>query len=442
MRHGGSAKEMIMIGSKHELDVYLGDKIIAKLTLVNDELYWYYCPYWQKSGYPVSPHLPLDGEIPPINVQRFLRNLLPEGNALEELIHTFYLSKGNTFGLIGALGSDTPGSLVFRSQYEVSKTKSSFRVIHDQELEQRLDYRDDHSLIIWDGKPRLSVAGVQDKINVLVNKDNQVGFGEGDLCSTHILKFEKKKLAHLVLNEYITMQLAYLCGINVANVKLLRYGKNPALLVERFDRKLISQIKIKRRHMIDGCQALNLPPEYKYERNFGSGRDVAHIRDGVSLKKLFEFTNMCENPALTKQQMLDWVLFNVLIFNCDAHGKNISFFIGARGLSLTPFYDLVNIKMYPEFEHDLAMALGDEFDGNNIGAYQLADFTDTCQLPRSFVANRLKYLCKKLRAAIDGYHLAGINADESVYLNQYKAMIQKRCNYFLKEADGIISIVF
>ncbi|WBV72193.1 HipA domain-containing protein [Legionella pneumophila] len=90
---------------------------------------------------------------------------------------------------------------------------------------------------------------------------------------------------------------------------------------------------------------------------------MAHIRDGVSLPKLFDFANQCINPAKTKQQILDWVLFNVLIFNCGAHGKNISFFVGVNGISLAPFYDLVNIKMYPEFEHALAMALGDEFDG-------------------------------------------------------------------------------
>lgn len=61
---------------------------------------------------------------------------------------------------------------------------------------------------------------------------------------------------------------------------------------------------------------------------------------------------------------------------------------------------LVNIKMYPEFEHGLAMALGDEFEENNINAYQLADFADTCQLPRLLVAKRLKYLIGKLTVAL------------------------------------------
>ena len=77
---------------------------------------------------------------------------------------------------------------------------------------------------------------------------------------------------------------------------------------------------------------------------FGSGRDVAHIRDGASYPKLFEFTNQCLNPALTKLQILDWALFNMLIFNYDAHSKNISFFVGPNGTTLAPFYDVPKQK--------------------------------------------------------------------------------------------------
>lgn len=58
----------------------------------------------------------------------------------------------------------------------------------------------------------------------------------------------------------------------------------------------MQQSKIK----YDGCQTLNLPPDYKYERNFGSSRDVAHIREGLSFQKLFSFADQCENPIATK----------------------------------------------------------------------------------------------------------------------------------------------
>jgi len=424
----------------HELNVHLGKDIIARLVLVNDEIQMHYSADWQQKGHSVSPHLPLNDSIPPLNVQRFVRNLLPEGSGLEELIGAFHLSKYNTFGLIHALGEDTPGSLVILSPDKPYPPPTTFRPLAEAELAQRLDKRDEFGLVIWDGKPRLSVAGVQDKLNIVFNNKNQIGFGEGALCSTHILKFEKQKLSHLVLNEYISMQLAKQSGLNVANVDLMRIGNHPALLVERFDRQLNPANDVMRRHIIDGCQALNLPPDYKYERNFGSARDVAHIRDGASLKLLFSFAEQCKNPALTKQHILNWVLFNLLIFNSDAHAKNISFFVSKSGMSLAPLYDLVNIKMYPEFEHELAMGLGDEFDTNSIHAYQLADFADSCNLPRRLVATNLKLLIKSLSVALPNLKNLKINDDEREYVNKYITMVEARCEYLNVEAESITSV--
>lgn len=429
-----------MSGNENHLTIILGKHPIATLSLSNDQLQWRYMPNWQASGYAVSPHLPLNTDIPSVNVQRFLQNLLPEGPALEELIQSFRLSRTNTFALVRALGFDTPGSLVITPRLSIPQ-EPEFRLITKSDLEQRLMNRDTQSLIIWDGKPRLSVAGVQEKINILINDQNQIGFGEGALCSTHILKFEKQRLSHLVLNEFVTMQLAQYCGLNVAKVDIMRLGLYSALLVERFDRKFISMSEVKRRHIIDGCQALNLSPDYKYERNFGNSRDVAHVRDGASLKKIFAFADQCMNPALTKQQLIDWVLFNILVFNYDAHGKNISFFVGSKGMSLTPFYDLVNIKLYPEFEQELAMAIGDEFESDAIKAYQLADFADSCRINRSLVAGRLQFLIKKLRAGCD--HILdslSVNEEEETYLRRYRTTVLERCMHLQEQLGQIASI--
>lgn len=433
-----------MIGNKHALDLYLGkDNLIGELILSNDDqLFWQYNERWQQTGFAISPHLPLNNDISSVNVNRFLRNLLPEGNGLDELVAHFHqLSKNNTFGLMLALGLDAPGALIMLASGQIFPTEGKFLAISDTVLEKRLNAREENGLIIWHGKPRLSVAGVQDKINVVANEDGQLGFGEGSLCSTHILKFEKQKLSHLVLNEYFTLQLAKQCGLNVADAKLMRYGKNPALLIKRFDRQFVSTNKVLRRPVIDGCQALNLSPEYKYERNFGSSRDVAHIREGVSFQKLFSFANQCTNPGLTKQQMLDWTLFNLMVFNYDAHGKNITFFVSEQGLSLAPFYDLINVKMYPHFEQEMAMALGDEFNSNTVNAYQLADFADTCQLRRSHVTNRLKLIANRLILNLQKeMNLIVGDREEIHYLQKYQLMVMERCNHLLSQSDEIMSI--
>lgn len=430
-----------MSGNNNELTVYLGKHPIAKLSLTNDELHWHYNPAWQASGFAVSPHLPLTNEIPPTHVLRFLRNLLPEGDALDVFTSKYHLSKNNTFGLIRALGEDTGSALIMLDPKEPYPPSPSFRLITESELIARLDERDKFNIMIWDGKPRLSVAGVQEKINVVLNQHGELGFGEGSLCSTHLLKFERKALPHLVLNEYLTMQLAKQAGLTVANVKIKQFGKHTTLLIERFDRQLETNNEVKRRHLIDGCQALNLMPEYKYERNFGSGRNVAHIRDGVSLKQLFNFANQCENPAVTKQQILIWVLFNLLVSNYDAHGKNISFFVDMNGISLAPFYDLVNIKMYPQFDHDMAMALGDEFNSDQICAYQFADFADACQLSRSFVVKQLNSVIEKIRSAMEGdLSTLPSNQNEKTYFNQYKSFVLTQCERVANESRDCLSI--
>jgi hypothetical protein len=50
----------------------------------------------------------------------------------------------------------------------------------------------------------------------------------------------------------------------------------------------------------------------------------------------------------------------------------------------TPFYDMLCVMMY-DFDHHLAMAYGDEFNTNEVFAYQLREFAEDieikCELP-------------------------------------------------------------
>lgn len=422
------------------LDIFLGQEKIAELQTTNTQLIWNYTSNWREHGYPISPHLPFLQNIDPTNTQIFLRNMLPEGRAFDDLITYSHVSRGNTFALIRIIGSDTSGALILLPSGSSLPENSGFRMITPEELQDRLDKREHFNLQIWDGKPRLSLAGVQDKLNVFVDRYHIIGFGEGKLCSTHILKFETHKLAHLVLNEFVTMSLAQSCDIDVAKVEMLRFGKHPALLVKRFDREFHSSDDVIRKQVIDGCQALNLPPEYKYERNLGGGRDVAHIKNGASFAKLFKFAEQCNNPALVKMKIIDWAFFNLLVFNCDAHGKNISFFINKNGMSLAPFYDLVNIRMYDNFNQELAMSIGDEFDADNINTYQIIEFAEMCNISRSFIADRLQIMANKIIVSIEfiiNSNKSSADAEEKEYLDKYQKLVTNRCKYFLGKITDI-----
>ncbi len=408
-----------------------------------------YTEDWQQNGFAISPRLTLDNNHDASVTYNFLDNALPEGQARLLLAERAGVSEKNVFSQIREIGEDLSGAVTFAPNgIEQIENEPIFRLLSERELENRLDIKDDVGLLTWDDKPRLSVAGVQDKLNVFINENGDIGFGDGALCSTHILKFEKKNCLNLVLNEFFCMKLSAAVGLPTAEVEFIRFGKHPALIVQRFDRKYGPESKqVLRRHVIDGCQALNLPRDYKYERNLGDNRDVQHIRDGASLPKLFEFTQSMSSPAQSTQWLINWQLFNLIISNYDSHGKNVSLFWGKEKSSFTPAYDLVNIAMFPQFKHVLAMAMGDEFDPNDINAYQLADFAETCEIDKKLLARLLSGLVDKVVTTLtdtsfipDLVQFNKFSKQEQVYLEKLKNNVMSNAKH-LKSQASLISII-
>ena len=408
-----------------------------------------YTEDWQQNGFAISPRLTLDNNHDASVTYNFLDNALPEGQARLLLAERAGVSEKNVFSQIREIGEDLSGAVTFAPNgIEQIENEPIFRLLSERELENRLDIKDDVGLLTWDDKPRLSVAGVQDKLNVFINENGDIGFGDGALYSTHILKFEKKNCLNLVLNEFFCMKLSAAVGLPTAEVEFIRFGKHPALIVQRFDRKYGPESKqVLRRHVIDGCQALNLPRDYKYERNLGDNRDVQHIRDGASLPKLFEFTQSMSSPAQSTQWLINWQLFNLIISNYDSHGKNVSLFWGKEKSSFTPAYDLVNIAMFPQFKHVLAMAMGDEFDPNDINAYQLADFAETCEIDKKLLARLLSGLVDKVVTTLtdtsfipDLVQFNKFSKQEQVYLEKLKNNVMSNAKH-LKSQASLISII-
>ena len=401
-----------------------------------------YAPSWlEGGGFPVSPHLK-PGESASESVKRFLANLLPEGRWLEELSVSSHISRANIFGLVAAIGAETTGALTFRMGGEPEGgLLTSFRPVTSDELAERISQRQNVSIAVWDGKPRLSVAGVQDKLPLLIRSDGQMGFGEGELASTHILKFGTARALHLVINEFICMQLAKGMKLPVAEVSLARFGE-PVLVVRRFDRELSDETVI-RRHLIDGCQMLDLPPTYKYERPFGKGGDAAVIRSGANLPDLFASCRICRVPAAAMRDMLNWVLFQLLIGNSDAHGKNISFFVGPAGIDMAPAYDLLNLDMYAaEYDRDFSMAIGDAFAPEDISPWELAEMCERCGLQKRLVAKTLTTMSEKLIKAMDTVNLSGLlPGEETEFARELLDKIRKNVERYLPYAQQLPKIV-
>lgn len=368
-------------------------------------------------------------------VKRFLMNLLPEGKGLDDLSAMMHIFKGNVFGLIKAIGAETAGALSFHAAPDETE-ETAFREISQEELRERIRERRGTPITLWDGKVRLSVAGVQEKLPVLITPDGRFGFGEGKLASTHILKFCRYADEHVVLNEHLCMTFARRLNLPAAETEILRFDE-PVLNVKRFDRILMED-RVERNHIIDGCQMLDMPPFYKYERVYGDGRDVQNFREGVSLAKLFRTAELCSVPAAAVRDMLNWVLFNLLIGNCDAHGKNISWRYSSDKISVAPFYDMLSITVYKgKYNESLAIGIGDTFSPE-IYAYDLAEMCETCGIQPRFAARMMEKLAKSVKTEI-GDLTAGmeLSDDESDFAYELISLLKRNAERYIEVAKEL-----
>jgi serine/threonine-protein kinase HipA len=429
-----------MSGASHALWVFDAGQRVGSIAYdaLDERFSFAYEPSWLdgRNAYPLSPHFPLQSaEVASSTVRRFLENLLPEGRALDIVSSTHQISKNNVFGLIRQLGGETSGALsLFAEGAAPDPQATTCREIPMEELRRRIEARAQMPFAVWDGRVRMSIAGYQDKLPVYA-KDDRFYLVEGALASTHILKPEPfdQRLAGLVANEHFCMRLAARLGLSTAEVAIVRVP-HPVLVVRRFDREA-GEERVRRIHLIDACQALDLPVAYKYERNFGSGKDVRHIRDGVSYERLFSTAvSHCVQKALTRQALARWAIFQTLIGNADAHGKNVSFYCRTDGLAIAPFYDLVSVVQFQGLDHEFAMAYGDEFRLEEVSPFAWADFARRAGLQRSFLAREMMRMA---RAALEQAAEQAATAD---YVGTEKDLVLRISRLVEAQANNLMAM--
>ncbi|MGV0953509.1 MAG: HipA domain-containing protein [Fluviibacter sp.] len=436
------------------LDVWLDQAQVGSLSYdaATNRFAFDYAADWlaRKDAVPLSPVLPLRAEAVPVDqhsamVRRFFENLLPEGQALEDAARANHVAKGNLPGLLIALGRETAGALRLVLSDSPGSDQANKRLLLRDELAERIRQRPYAPFSVWDGKVRLSIAGFQDKLAVYTEEDEECEASdwflvEGpDLASTHILKPEpiNPQLAGLTSNEFFCMKLAASTGLETAEVAL-HYLPEPVLRITRFDRVRQSGA-VRRRHIIDGCQLLDLASSYKYERPYGYNPDVREIRDGASLASFFSAIKASPQPAKAKLQLLRWLIFQVLLGNADAHAKNLSFYMTASGPVQAPAYDLICSALYPtQVSQNFAMAVGDAFATEELSAYEWAQFcvateTNPTQVRKEIersVGLILKHLPKVAEEAIGAGALAEV-------VNGIAAIVRAQCDRQLTLAPKI-----
>ncbi|MFG6415179.1 HipA domain-containing protein [Roseateles sp. DC23W] len=425
-----------------------------------------YAQAWRESprNFPLSPQIPmfaaahaadakafaeLPAETRSAIVRAFFQNLLPEGQALEVAAQANGVARGNLAGLLVALGAETAGALrvtLADDTLQAQPAEAALRPLPQSELSERIRNRPDLPFAIWDGKVRLSIAGLQDKIAVLEDQ-GQLFLANGDgYASTVILKPAPPdaRFASLPAIEHTCMHLAAAAGIATARTRLLHVPE-PVLLVERFDRRRSGDGRVERLHIIDACQALGLSPELKYERAYGDQDAVRHLRDGASLPRLFGLADLSPTPLAMRNQLLDRTLFNVLVGNTDAHGKNWSFFVGPQAglLTLAPAYDLVDVKSvaHDHMSTTFAMGIGDAFTPDELTPFEWASMAVQCNVAPRHLATRLKALSwmlpRLLRDARVALEQQGVPPE---LLASMELRLQERCTTVYAKAGAIAQV--
>ncbi|HZO22584.1 MAG TPA: HipA domain-containing protein [Steroidobacteraceae bacterium] len=402
-----------------------------------------YSPQWlrEPGSYSISPHITVLGpDAGSGTIRRFLENLLPEGPALEALSVAHRVPRNNPCGLIRACGWETAGALSFVSR-EVEPSDEPGREVTPKELAQRIRGRPRSPFSVWDGRVRVSIAGAQDKLPVYQDHDGRMYLPAWKLASTVILKPEPVdvRLPMLVANEHFCMSLARKLELPAATVSILRVPE-PILMVERFDRMRDAQ-GVRRRHVVDGCQALNLPVSCKYEHNITLGQDSAERREGVSFERLFSIADYSVEQEATRLMLLRWALLQFLIGNTDAHAKNVSFFCGQSGLVLAPYYNLASLAQYPGVRQELAMACGDEFVLERIRPYDWAEFAARTGTPRRVLVREMRRLAAAAGPAAVQQASDPVYANEEArFLARIGTFVQAQAARLLEMADLILKV--
>jgi serine/threonine-protein kinase HipA len=313
---------------------------------------------------PISRLLPLASTVYGDEAARgFFSNLLPEGAVLTQVARQIGISRENVFGLLDAIGGDCAGAISLSASDSLPESAGGYRLVAEQELSDELDKLPSHPFLAGEEGVRLSLAGAQNKLPVFFDGSNYY-IPEGAKPSSHILKIAIAQLDNTVINETFCMTLAARVNLPVPAAQVVTIGGKQVFMVERYDRKQSASGKIVRLHQEDFCQALGIPPELKYEKEGGPG-----FSDCFRLVEEWS-----DEPLLDASNMLNWSIFNFIIGNADAHGKNLSFLYNDGLVRVAPFYDLISTSVYSRLNNKFAMKMGGQSDARYLPPDTLGKF--------------------------------------------------------------------
>ncbi len=410
------------------LNVWSGRRLVGYLWRnTQGPMGFRYDEEWRESGgFRISHTLPLrQAEFAPEAdfAHRYFANLLPEGGVRERIVRDLKIPNTD-FDLLRAIGGECAGALSLLPVGQQPSPEQAYHRITDRELAALAARRGRVHAWTEGDRPRLSLAGAQDKCPVLL-ADDGYWLPKKEAPSSHILKFELADYRHLPAYETFTTLLAGAIGLPVVDIRLRSIGGTRYASIERYDRPRSESGGIARLHQEDFCQALGFGHERKYQEDGGPT-----LADCCRLIR-----DTSTDPANDLQQLLRWQIFNVLAGNSDGHAKNLSLLYHSDGaIRLAPFYDLVCTRAIERIDFNLAFSVGEERNPSIVSRRHWDALALQCGVrPRYLqdqVAGVAARLLEQLPPSKDSFHrLYG----EYAALQRVEQVVTKQCRRALRD---------
>lgn len=268
----------------------------------------------------------------------FINGLLPDNPSTREAIgRQFGVSGRNPFAMLSHIGLDCAGAVQFCDPDRVDEVLgrgARLVKLSEDDIAVRLAELSADGTRSWLAPDeRWSLGGAQSKFT-LRREGNDWFEATGAAPTTHIVKPGAGSLRDQAMNEHVCMASAGRLGLDVARTSFTLFGGQPAILVERYDRRRSAAGELVRIHQEDMCQALSVDPSMKYETDGGPGVDriVQLLRQHA--------------PARDRETFAQYLVFNYLIGGSDAHAKNFSVLLVGQQVRLAPLYDVASAFPY------------------------------------------------------------------------------------------------
>ena len=406
------------------LDVYLHNELTGQLVQDDGgQMRFTYAQSWlnKPGATALSQSLPLRKERFSRNECRgFFGGILPDESKREIIARNLGISARNDYAMLEQIGGECAGAVTFIPAGEkLPEQHYGYRTLSPAKLAAILRELPKRPLLAGDTGIRLSLAGAQDKVAVRI-EGNEISLPLGGAPSTHILKPAVERFAGIVFNEHLCMKLAAAVGLPAAQVETRNVDGMDYLLVERYDRirRQVTggQPVLDRLHQEDFCQAQGFVPEMKYQKE-----------NGPSLKQCFSLLrDVSSAPVVDLASFLDAVIYNFLVGNNDAHGKNFSLLYQGAGtenleIGLAPLYDIVSTVYYPELSKEMAMKIGGEYLSEKVTPKDFERLADEAGLGKPLVKRRVAEMADAVIGALGKVEIANPVAEAVA------ALVRARC---------------